>query len=86
MRLRNITFIGLFLAGVASGCNCENQVAVEEVATCEDVMGDLEFPANEHACDKCCIAEGFEMGAPFGIVNAAENQYCDCGDRGTCEE
>ena len=78
--------ISLFVLGALSGCNCENQVAVEEVPACEDVMGDKGFPENEDACDACCIAEGFDMGSPFGTVSEAENQYCNCGNKGTCDE
>ena len=84
-QLINIFFCSA-LSAMVMGCNCENQVASEEVAACEDVMDGLAFPDNEEACDACCIDQGFEIGAPFGHVNEAENASCDCGNVGTCDE
>ena len=78
--------ISALFAALLIGCDCENQVAAEEVAACEDVMDGMAFPENEDACDVCCIAEGYETGAPFGTVSEAKNPICNCGDVGTCDE
>ena len=84
--LEPFTVSTAFFTTFLTSCNCENQLAVEEVAACENVMDGMAFPENEEACDSCCIAEGFEQGAPFGTVSEASNQKCDCGDVGTCDD
>jgi len=71
---------------LVSSCNCENMVEAEDVDACKDAMSGLEFPENEEACDQCCVAEGYDVGAPFGHVTGAVNASCDCGYVGTCDE
>ena len=71
---------------VISSCNCENRVAVQEVDACYDVMDGLGYPQNEQACDQCCMSEGYDMGSPSGAMQEAVNQFCDCGNLGTCDE